>query len=128
MTLVIGGLIYFFLPSVLKEIHDMAAIIRDYSAHNRSLPFIPKEVHDYPAAYFDDDTMVRLLEGQHLESILSKGTSMISASVGFVIHTLEWFSAFIYVIFILLDYQHIMRGFGLLVPPEIPPDSLPDRQ
>ncbi|WP_369524385.1 AI-2E family transporter, partial [Duncaniella muris] len=43
VTLVIGGLIYFFLPSVLKEIHDMAAIIRDYSAHNRSLPFIPKE-------------------------------------------------------------------------------------
>lgn len=121
VTLVIGGLIYFFLPSVLKEIHDMAAIIRDYSAHNRSLPFIPKEVHDYLTAYFDDDTMVRLLEGQHLESILSKGTSVISASVGFVIHTLEWFLAFIYVIFILLDYQHIMRGFGLLVPPKYRP-------
>jgi len=121
VTLVIGGLIYFFLPSVLKEIHDMAAIIRDYSAHNRSLPFIPKEIHDYLTAYFDDDTMVRLLEGQHLESILSKGTSVISASVGFVIHTLEWFLAFIYVIFILLDYQHIMRGFGLLVPPKYRP-------
>ncbi|MDE6175370.1 MAG: hypothetical protein K2F88_07395, partial [Duncaniella sp.] len=91
VTLVIGGLVYFFLPSVLKEIHDMASIIRDYSAHNKTLPFIPKEGHDYLASYFDDDTMVRLIEGQHLESILSKGTSVISASIGFLIHTLEWF-------------------------------------
>lgn len=121
VTLVIGGLVYFFLPSVLKEIHDMASIIRDYSAHNKTLPFIPKEVHDYLVSYFDDDTMVRLIEGQHLESILSKGTSVISASIGFLIHTLEWFLTFIYVIFILLDYRQIMHGFNVLVPPKYRP-------
>lgn len=118
VTLVITGLIYFFLPSVLKEIHDMASIIREYSARNVSMPFIPKEVHDYLATYFDDDMMKRLVEGQHFESLINKGTSLISASVEFVVHTLEWFLTFIYVIFILLDYRSLMRGFSLLVPPK----------
>ena len=35
----------------------------------------------------------------------------------YVLHTLEWFLTFIYVIFIMLDYSYLMRGFRLLVPP-----------
>ncbi|MDE7474381.1 MAG: AI-2E family transporter [Duncaniella sp.] len=62
--------------------------------------------------------MAKLLENQKFEALLSKGTSFISASISFLLHTLEWFLTFIYVIFILLDYKEIMRGFGMMIPPK----------
>lgn len=121
VTAVIIGFCYFFVPSILKEVHQMGLMIKDYSSRSIDLPFVPKEIHDYLVGYFNEDTMNRLLEGQHMETLINKGTSLISASVEFLIHTLEWFLAFIYVIFILLDYKRLMRGFGLLVPPKYRP-------
>ena len=99
----------------------MGLMIKDYAAHNKTLPFIPKEIHDYIVGYFDDDMMKKLLDGQRMETLISKGTSLITASVEFLIHTLEWFLTFIYVIFILLDYRQLMRGFGKLVRPKYRP-------
>ena len=121
VTAIIVGLCYFFIPSIIKEIHEMGLMIKDYAAHNKTLPFIPKEIHDYIVGYFDDDMMKKLLDGQRMETLISKGTSLITASVEFLIHTLEWFLTFIYVIFILLDYRQLMRGFGKLVPPKYRP-------
>lgn len=115
------GLAYLFLPSIMKEIHQMGVMINDYSRRGDTLPFIPKEIHDYLVNYFNESTMKELLEGQHFETLLNKGTSLISASVEFLLHTLEWFLTFIYVIFILLDYKPLMRGFALLVPPKYRP-------
>lgn len=117
----IVGLVYIFVPSIVKEIHQIGVMINDYSRHGRILPFLPKEIHDYLVNYFDEETMNNLLEGQRIETLLSKGTSLISASVEFLLHTLEWFLTFIYVIFILLDYRELMRGFAKLVPPKYRP-------
>lgn len=117
----IVGLVYIFVPSIVKEIHQIGVMINDYSRHGRILPFLPKEIHDYLVNYFDEETMNKLLEGQRIETLLSKGTSLISASVEFLLHTLEWFLTFIYVIFILLDYWQLMRGFAKLVPPKYRP-------
>ncbi|MCM1354780.1 MAG: AI-2E family transporter [Staphylococcus sp.] len=118
---VVFGLVYLFLPSVLKEIHDMGLMVNDYSKRGELLPFLPKEVHDYLVDYFDEDMMKKLMDGQRIETLLAKGSSVITASVEFLLHTLEWFLTFIYVIFILLDYKHIMRGFRILVPPKFRP-------
>lgn len=118
---VVFGLAYIFVPSIMKEIHQMGVMINDYARRGDTLPFIPKEIHDYLVGYFNEDTMKNLLEGQRFETLLNKGTSLISASVEFLLHTLEWFLTFIYVIFILLDYRQLMRGFSMLVPPKYRP-------
>ena len=49
--------------------------------------------------------------------MLNSGASIVSESVGFLFHTLQWLIAFIYVIFILIDYPQLMNGFRKLVPP-----------
>ncbi len=118
---IVFGLAYLFLPSIMKEIHDMGVMINDYSRRGELMPFLPKEIHDYLVDYFDEDMMKKLMEGQRFETLISRGSTVITASVEFLLHTLEWFLTFIYVIFILLDYRHIMRGFGLLVPPKFRP-------
>ncbi len=59
-----------------------------------------------------------MLEDSRLRMLLTTGGSFLSAVVDFLLHTLEWLLTFIYVIFILLDYEHLMKGFRLLVPPK----------
>lgn len=118
---VIFGLAYIFVPSIMKEIHQMGVMINDYARRGDTMPFVPKEIHDWLVSYFNEDTMKNLLEGQRFEALLNKGTSLISASVEFLLHTLEWFLTFIYVIFILLDYRQLMGGFSMLVPPKYRP-------
>ncbi len=53
-----------------------------------------------------------------MEAVLNKSTTVLAATVDFLMHTIEWLLTFIYVIFILLDYKQIMQGFRLLVPPK----------
>ena len=118
VTFIISGLGYLFLPSILKEIHEMGILLNNYTQQDSSLPFLPRELHEYISEFFDKNTLKKLVTGDHIESILDKGTSLIGASVEFLFHALEWFLTFIYVIFILLDYRSLMKGFGLLVPPK----------
>lgn len=114
-------LCYLFIPSVLKEIHQMEDMIKVYSGTDASTPLLPKEVHDYLSKLIDTGQLQKIIDGQHIGMLLNKGTSLISQSIDFVLHTLEWFLTFIYVIFILIDYQRLMRGFKLLVPPKFRP-------
>lgn len=115
---IIIGLAYVFVPSIVEEVHQMGLMVNDYARRGDPLPFLPKDIHDWLVGYFNDDMMQKLLDNQHFETLLTKGTSLISASLSFVIHTLEWFLTFVYVIFILLDYRQIMRGFTMIVPPK----------
>ena len=105
----------------VKEIHQMGTLINDYAKRGDPIPLLPKNIHDYLVSLFDDSTMQSLLENQHFETLITKGTSFISASISFLLHTLEWFLTFIYVIFILLDYRQLMKGFALIIPPKYRP-------
>ncbi|MCM1163196.1 MAG: AI-2E family transporter [Muribaculaceae bacterium] len=117
-AVVIGGLIYLFTPFVMKEIDQMEAMIKNYSVHNIDIPFLPHEVSESLRQLLDLDHMKEMLTQDRLASIVNKGVSIVSYSLGIVFHTLEWFLMFIYVIFILIDYPELMKGFRLLVPPK----------
>lgn len=117
-TIVIGGLVYLFAPSVMKEIDQMETMIREYGAHNVDIPFLPHEFSEKLRDLLDLDHLKDLLTQDHLSSIVNKGVSLVSYSVGVVFRTVEWFLMFIYVIFILIDYPRLMKGFRLLVPPK----------
>ena len=121
VTLVIAVLCYFFIPSVVNEMHQLSQMINDYSAKNVSIPFVPEQVHDFIRRNINLEKLNSLLEGEHMATLLDKGTTLISESIGFVLHILEWFLTFIYVIFVMIDYKRLMRGFRLLVPPKLRP-------
>lgn len=118
---IVGTLAYFFLPSVLDELKQMGDLLKDYSDRNEALPFIPQSLHENIAAYIDNDIVKKFLDGQQFESLIDKGFTLVSTSVEYVMHIIEWFLTFIYVIFILLDYRQLMRGFRMLVPPKYRP-------
>lgn len=117
-TMFIGILGYFFIPSIIDEIHQMGELLKNYSENSRNLPFVPESIHEFISTKIDSERISQMFEGQHFETLISQGSSLISSSLGFLLHALEWLLTFIYVIFILLDYERLMVGFKLLVPPK----------
>lgn len=121
VTAVIALLCYFVLPSVIKEIHQLGTMIREFSINSIDLPFLSEEFHKSVQHYFSAEAMDRLLQNQRFDTLIAKGSSIITSSVSVVLHVLEWFLTFIYVIFILLDYTQIMHGFSMMIPPKYRP-------
>lgn len=117
VTAVLGALLYIFLPSTISEISEMEAMIHRYARSDVDIPFVPKEVHDFIRNDLKIQRLGDLINSQHFESLLNKGTMVLSGTLSFLFHTLQWFLAFIYVIFIMIDYNRLMTGFKLLVPP-----------
>lgn len=121
VTLIIGLMLYFFIPSVLDEIDQLGEMIKAGSGHDARIPLIPETFHEFFTRNINYSNFMQLLEEGHLQSFVDKGTSLISDTLELLMHTLEWLLTFIYVIFVLLDYRHLMKGFRLLVPPKYRP-------
>lgn len=118
VTLVIGVICYFCVPSILNEIDQMKALVKDYSAENAAVPYIPSQVHEYISRFLTSENIRSLLDSDNIETILNKSTTFLTASIDFLMHTVQWLLTFVYVIFILLDYEQLMTGFRKLVPPK----------
>lgn len=109
-------LTYFFMPVVLHEIFQMGNMLKTYGNHAYSLPLIPQQISSYFEGKIDFQSIIEKLEEGKFGSWLDRGANMISISMEYLIHTLEWLITFIYVIFILLDYDRFYTGFSLLIP------------
>ena len=116
VTAVLAGVVYMFLPSVLREMSMLGGIISELSSGRRPMPEDYRELFEFAQRYFDYDNIGRFLDMQHMDTILSRGSSLVAESLDIVLHTLEWMLALIYIVFILMDYEQIMRGFKLIIP------------
>lgn len=118
VTLVIGVLCYFFVPTVIRELEQMKTLIENYSPDNAAVPFMPAKLHEFVNNFVSSENFKSLINSDNFANILNKGTTLLSASIDFLMRTVQWLLTFIYVIFILLDYEQLMRSFRLLVPPK----------
>lgn len=109
-------LIYFFMPLVMSEFAQMEKLVKDYSGLGYSLPFVPEKISHYIESQFNISNLLREFESGKLGTWIDKGETFLSASLEFLLHSIEWLLTFIYVIFILLDYDRLGKGFALLVP------------
>lgn len=113
---VIAGLIFLFMPSVVSELDMLDAILHDVSQGKRQLPQFYHTVLAFIDRYFDPQYLQSQFTPQHIEALLDKGSSLIQQSIDLIMHTLEWLLALIYIVFILMDYPQIARGFKLIIP------------
>lgn len=118
VTLLLSLLGYFFVPMVIDETNQLLEMLKYSAAQTIAVPYIPQSIHDFVLQHFNYESISQLLSEGHLQSLVAKGSSLIAQSLSFLLHTLEWLLTFIYVIFILLDYENIMKGFRMLVPPK----------
>lgn len=114
--IIIGLLFYFFFPVILGEIKQMTDMVNEYSGQGYSLPFLPEQISKLLEDKLNMHYLISEFENGRLAAWLDKGETFLSTSVEFLLHSLEWLLTFIYVIFILLDYDRLWSGCSLLVP------------
>lgn len=116
VSAVIAGAVYLFVPSVVKDIDMLGGIIHDLGSGKREIPEGYRFVLDFVENYFNPDTLKEMLSGARLTALLSKGSSILEESLETLMHLLEWLLTFIYIIFLLIDYPQMVRGFKLIFP------------
>lgn len=121
VTAVLIGLGYLIVPSSVSELRQLEAMIKADPGGEKGITLLPDDVVHTVTDYLSSLNLTRMLEDSRLRMLLTTGGSFLSAVVDFLLHTLEWLLTFIYVVFILLDYGHLMKGFRLLVPPKYRP-------
>ena len=107
---------HIFVPSIIKEMHQLENILRASSGSDVPVPFVPDNIIEPIRRWAASLDLSDLLGNARIQSLLNKGTSFVAATVEFLLHTLEWLLTFVYVIFILIDYPSLMAGFRRMVP------------
>ncbi|MDO4320379.1 MAG: AI-2E family transporter [Bacteroidales bacterium] len=113
---IITGIVFLFMPSVVSEMDMLGGILHDVSQGKRQLPQFYHTVIAFIDRYFDPDYLQTQFTPQHVEALLAKGSSIIQQSIDLIMHTLEWLLALIYIVFIMMDYPQITRGFKMIIP------------
>lgn len=116
VTVILAIILYFFIPMVGNEIEQMEGMLKKYSDYKFTIPFLPDNVTAVIEQRFDFSKLLDELSTGKGSVILSKGEDLVAASVEMLMHSLEWLLTFIYIIFILIDYDKLGDGFKLLVP------------
>lgn len=112
-----GILAYFCIPSIIDEMHQMAQMLRNYATSEVDIAYLPPELHQLLRSNIDFEDLAGTLMQQDIQSVLRKGMTVINGGLHVLLAIVAWLIVFLYVIFIMLDYERLMRGFRLLVPP-----------
>lgn len=113
---VIGGIIYLFLPHVISELDTLSAIIHDVTSGKKPMPVELTNIIEWVEKYVNPRDIKSTLSDMHLGTIISKGTSLLNESINVILSVLGWALTLIYLLFILIDYPQIVRGFKLMIP------------
>ncbi len=111
---------WLLIPYLLEECASMAAIIRDYATSKIEIPYISQEIQDFIIQNVDFEKISRLLSRDQwmeiLRNSLSQTWSFIGNSLSFIVGAFSWLIVVIYVLFIMLDYEHLTLSVKQLVP------------
>lgn len=111
-------LCYFFLPSMIEEMQQMGMLFRRYATSQMDVPFVPEGFHDFLRKVVDFDSLSDIMSDQDLSRLVERGFSFLSSGINLLFGVFSWFIVLLYVVFIMLDYDRLMKGFRLIVPPK----------
>jgi len=122
MTFFFGVLCYVFVPIIIHESAQMAAILKSYASSEFSIPFIPSEIHEFLRRNVDFDLIAEKLSREEWMKMIGEGFSaswrVISGSISLLMNMFSWIIVLLYVVFIMIDYEKISRGFRRMVMPK----------
>lgn len=116
LIIVLALFVYIFVPTIISEADELGKIIKNISSGKQSVPEYYRSVIAFVERYASPDQIKRTLSSMHLEDLVKRGSSLLAESVDVVIQTLGWALTIIYLLFILIDYPQIVRGFKLIFP------------
>ncbi len=117
-VLIVVAVSVFVVPSILKEMHQVADFIRHYTENGTQISFVPDSLHRYIKESIDFERISKDLTRQDIQSLFDTLGSFIAGGYSFVLGVFNWFIVLLYVVFIMLDYEKLLKGFRRMVPPK----------
>ncbi|MCH5319549.1 MAG: AI-2E family transporter [Paramuribaculum sp.] len=121
----ISLILYFTVPLLMDEIHKFAVILKKYATEEINIQFLPGYIHDFLRRQVDFTELSDILTKQEwmelIENALSASWSIITGSISVLMGVFSWFIVILYVVFIMIDYERLAKGFRHLVPPKYRP-------
>lgn len=114
--IVIVALGFIFIPSIISEAHQMAEMFKDYAKSKTTIEYLPLEVQEVIYKIVTDFS--KTLTSQDIKSFIDVITSFLSSGIDIVMGLVSWFIIVLYIVFIMLDYEKLMRGFKRMIPPK----------
>jgi len=119
VTAVLAILGYMFIPSIIQEMHQMGELLVTYAeSKNMHIPFLPDSLHEMLCDHIDFRSLAKMITGEDINTMISRSSSILTGGLNLIINLLGWFVIFLYVIFIMLDYERLMLSFKLMIPPK----------
>lgn len=118
ITLGLGLVIWALTPLVSGEIHRMATFINDYTARENHVPFIPENVHRFIKEIFNLEALAATMHQLDWMSLVSGLFDLVSDGIELIITAFNWLMALLYIVFIMIDYDRLARGFSVILPPQ----------
>lgn len=113
----VGILCYFLVPSIMEELHLMGQMLHNYSHSDITIKYLPPELHDILKRNIDFEQLARKVSTQDMNAIVKHAMDLINGGLHVVLAIVGWLIVFLYVIFIMIDYDRLMLGFRVMVPP-----------
>ena len=123
VTGVLFGIGWLCAPMIADEIDTLSGMLDRYSHHLTTLHFLPAEITEY-INNIDLQEIRKVLNVEYITKMFAKGTDLVSRSVEQLFHLLEWALMFIYIIFVLIDYDQMVRGFKKIFPTSVRPKAM----
>lgn len=120
-VVVLGALGFIAVPYILNETAEMADMLKAYANSKIRIPWLSEQIHDLLRTYINFEYLASLLSKDEwlaiLKQTLSSSWSFLSSSLAVVFGIASWLIVFLYVVFIMIDYERLMLSFKQLVPP-----------
>lgn len=107
---------YFMIPSLISELSQVGDLLKEYANSDVNIPFLPEELHRVLRDNINFEEIASQFTNQDYMKLINGSWRVVSSSVNAILYLLEWLLTFIYVVFIMIDYDDLMRGFRSLVP------------
>lgn len=109
-----------FIPYLVQECREMADTITKYATTQIQIPYVSEQIHHFIRSNINLDEVTRWMTREEwvklAKQTLTSSWNVVSTSVAFIFGVASWVIVFLYLIFIMLDYERLMLSFRQLVP------------
>lgn len=124
VSVVLCVVIYLFQPAVLRDLGMLDDIVKSVSDGRLHLTAPYAGIVDFINHFFKPENLRAAFDGTHIEELINKGSSLLEESIDVLVNILSWLLTIIYILFILIDYPQICRGFKLIIPGKYRPRAM----
>lgn len=115
VTVVLGALVVLAVPSITEQSQALVQAIDRY-ASQEAQGGTPSAMHAFLRRIIDFDSLGDLIKSQGIDQIITYARNVISSGAEYIFDIFSWFLTLLYIVFIMLDYDKLIKGFRRALP------------